>query len=142
MNILVSLILFFNLGFVNQDLPLQITIDEVRSTNGSISVSVFLDQESFAAEKPYKHEFFPKSGYSQGSSFTCSMDLPYGAYGVVVLDDENENNNMDYNWMGVPKEGYGFSNFIHKGFSKPDYSDFEFILNEKTKEMNISLRYF
>jgi len=142
MSFIIFLILFFSIGAVDHEIPLQITIDNVRSDKGIITVSVFLDQESFEAEKPFLNRSFPKLDHVEGDIYTCSIDLPEGIYGIVVLDDENSDLNMNYNWMGIPKEGYGFSNFIHKGFSKPIYSDFDFELNAQSQEMNITLRYF
>jgi uncharacterized protein (DUF2141 family) len=142
MNYILSVLLFLNLGIFDQDIPLQITVNDLRSANGNISVSVFVDDEGFKNEKAFLHKVFSKEEYLVGKTFSCKLDLPEGRYGIVILDDENADGDMDYNWIGVPKEGYGFSNFIHKGFSKPAYSDFEFDLNKDTKEMNISLRYF
>ena len=37
-------------------------------------------------------------------------DLPPGTYAVQVMHDENENNKLDTNFLGIPTEGYGFSN--------------------------------
>ena len=38
------------------------------------------------------------------------FNLPAGNYAVQVMHDENENNKLDTNFMGMPIEGYGFSN--------------------------------
>ncbi len=37
-------------------------------------------------------------------------DIPPGRYALAVIHDENMNGKLDANWLGVPKEGYGFSN--------------------------------
>lgn len=36
--------------------------------------------------------------------------LPAGDYAVQVLHDANDNGEMDKNFLGIPSEGYGFSN--------------------------------
>ena len=44
---------------------------------------------------------------------TCTiktMNLPYGDYAVAAIHDENESGNMDFNFIGLPTEIYGFSN--------------------------------
>jgi len=142
MNYLMSLILFLVLCMHTHEIPLLIHVDEMRSPKGNISVSVFVDQSSFKSEKPILHKTFSKDQYSDGRSFSCSIDLPKGNYGIVILDDENTDGEMNYNWVGIPKEGYGFSHFVHTGFSKPNFSDFVFTLNDSLKDINITLRYF
>ena len=37
-------------------------------------------------------------------------DLPPGTYAVQVMHDENDNGKLDSNFLGIPSEGYGFSN--------------------------------
>ena len=37
-------------------------------------------------------------------------DLPSGTYAVSVMHDENGNGSLDSNFLGMPVEGYGFSN--------------------------------
>ena len=32
-----------------------------------------------------------------------------GSYAIGVIHDENNNGELDYNFLGIPKEGYGFS---------------------------------
>jgi uncharacterized protein (DUF2141 family) len=45
------------------------------------------------------------------SQARCDFEgIPSGTYALVVLHDENMNGKLDTNWLGVPKEGYGFSN--------------------------------
>jgi len=39
-------------------------------------------------------------------------DIPPGTYALVVIHDENMNGKLDTNWVGIPKEGYGFSNDV------------------------------
>ena len=38
-----------------------------------------------------------------------TINLPTGKYLVSIYLDENLNNKMDYNFIGIPKEQYGFS---------------------------------
>ncbi len=61
-------------------------------------------------------------------SFTFK-DVPYGNYAIAVLHDSNENGEMDVSWLGIPKEGYAFSNNATALFSAPDFKDARFIVN-------------
>lgn len=49
------------------------------------------------------------------------QDLPAGDYGVVAIHDENKNHKLDRNFLGIPKEGFGFANNPHIGLSAPAY---------------------
>ena len=70
------------------------------------------------------------------------MNLDSGTYGISVLDDENVNNRMDYNFIGIPKEGFGFSNYFHTGLSKPHFDKFKFEIKKgKVALIDIRLRY-
>ncbi len=48
-------------------------------------------------------------------------DLAPGAYAVAVYHDENANNVFDFTWLGLPAEGYGFSNDAMGFFSAPSF---------------------
>ena len=49
---------------------------------------------------------------------TYSFDIPKGVYTIGIFVDVNLNNKMDTNFVGIPKEQYGFSNNA-KGFMGP-----------------------
>ena len=60
-------------------------------------------------------------------------------YALTLIDDENNNEDLD-RWLGIPSEGYGFSNNINPLFSLPEYK--ELIFTPKSNlELDIFLRY-
>jgi uncharacterized protein (DUF2141 family) len=49
---------------------------------------------------------------------------------------------MEYNFIGIPKEGFGFSDYYHSGLTKPKFDAFKFTLEkEKKKKITIKVRY-
>jgi uncharacterized protein (DUF2141 family) len=46
-------------------------------------------------------------------------NVPEGVYAVSVFHDENMNQRLDKNFMGVPKEGYVASNNPKKRWDRP-----------------------
>ncbi|MFA6618934.1 MAG: DUF2141 domain-containing protein [Candidatus Neomarinimicrobiota bacterium] len=46
-------------------------------------------------------------------------DLKAGKYTFQYFHDENKNEKLDTNWLGIPKEGFGFSNNAEERFSAP-----------------------
>ena len=124
---------------LNDDYNVKVVITGIRSEKGKLVLGVFKDQDGFKHRKPIKRIELNKSEL-EGNDIVLKLNP--GIYGLSVLDDENENNKMDYNFFGIPKEGFGFSNYYHKGLSKPHFDKFKFKIDEnKIKLINIQLRY-
>ena len=68
-------------------------------------------------------------------------DIPSGTYALVVLHDENRNGKLDISWIGIPKEGYGFSNDAKGSFGAPSFSAASFFYDGKDLDLKIALRY-
>ncbi len=70
------------------------------------------------------------------------FSLDPGIYGLSLLDDENSNGKMEYNFFGIPKEGFGFSDYYHTGITKPKFDAFKFSIDkDQTKRITIRIRY-
>lgn len=122
--------------------PVEVSIENVKGLSGNIVVSIFKSEKSFNNEKPDYKKSFSKKEIKKGK-FKTTLHLSPGTYGIAVLDDVNEDRKMNYSLFGVPKEGYGFSDFYHTGFSKPKFSNFSFKLFKGKKILKaIKLRYF
>ena len=119
----------------------QVTVTELRSDKGQISVGIFLDEDSFRAENAYRGFIFHKNDIQDGT-LTFTLNLEPGLYGLSVLDDVDSDTLMDYNMLGLPREGFGFSDYYHSGFSRPKFDSFCFTLEEgETKEITVRMRY-
>ncbi|MCP3678664.1 MAG: DUF2141 domain-containing protein [Deltaproteobacteria bacterium] len=66
-------------------------------------------------------------------------EVPYGEYSVQVFHDENSNGEMDSNFLGMPKEAYGFSNNVRGTLSPPSFDDASFILDKKRITITIKV---
>ena len=124
------------------EIPIEVSIENVKSSKGNIVVSIFKNEKSFKAEAPDLERSFSKKEVKKGK-FSAVLKLPPGTYGIAILDDENADRKMNYNALGIPTEGYGFSDFYHSGFSKPKFGNFSFQLFKGKKVLKaIKLRYF
>lgn len=72
---------------------------------------------------------------------TAQIELPKGTYGIAVLDDENKDSEMNYTFLGMPPEGFGFANYYHTGFSYPKFEDFKFNHTSSSLTHIVKLRY-
>lgn len=116
-----------------------VVIEGVRSEKGKLILAVFKDQQGFKMRKPIKRIVLKKSELKE---YEVSLHLDPGTYGITLLDDENLNHRMDYNFIGIPKEGFGFSNYYHTGLSKPHFDRFKFEIEANTLQLiEIQIRY-
>jgi uncharacterized protein (DUF2141 family) len=121
------------------DNNVKVVIEGVRSKKGKIIIAVFKNQDGFKTRKPIKRMVLNKSEL-EVNEIVFSLDN--GVYGISIFDDENDNNKMDYNFFGIPKEGFGFSNYYHEGFSKPNFDNFKFEIKDQLLEtIVIRIRY-
>jgi uncharacterized protein (DUF2141 family) len=65
--------------------------------------------------------------------------VPYGEYAVKIFHDENGNEKLDTNFVGMPKEKFGFSNDALGRFGPPSYEQarFRFEAEEATIEIEM-----
>ena len=119
---------------------LTVEITNIRNNKGEIVLAVFDDNDSFRKEEASFEKSYHKSDIKTGK-MTVEIHLDRGTYGITILDDENNDGEMEYNIIGLPKEGYGFSNFYHRGMSRPDLEDFDFSIGEKDKTVQVKLKY-
>lgn len=68
-------------------------------------------------------------------------DIPPGTYALAIVHDENMNGKLDTNWVGIPTEGYGFSNDAKALLGAPSFSAASFPHDGQNLEMTISLLY-
>ena len=68
-------------------------------------------------------------------------DIPPGTYALAVIHDENMIGKLDTNWVGIPKEGYGFSNDVKALLGVPPFSAASFPYDGGTLDLTISLHY-
>lgn len=134
--------IFYNIEKTNDFKKVIIEVTNVRNNKGNILISIFEDEESFKKKAPIIQKNYPKEDNLKGNYFNCILHLHKGIYGVVILDDENKDRNMNYNFFGLPKEGYGFSNYYHSGLKRPLFSDFDFLVSDQKTIIKVKLKYF
>ena len=87
---------------------LTVTITDIRAAQGSMMVSLVDSDAAWNSQaKPVAAR---KVAAEKGEMQLKFSDLPAGVYAVQVMHDENDNNKLDTNFLGIPSEGYGFSN--------------------------------
>ena len=67
------------------------------------------------------------------------IDLPSGFYAIALFVDANKNLKIDKNFLGIPKEQFGFSNNAMGRLSAPSFEQAMFEVNGNTTQ-NIKLK--
>lgn len=125
--------------YSQKQLTLRVKVTDLRSAKGSLLIGLYKDQATFSKQKPYLSRKIEKSKLRNGGvNFTLS--LPIGTYGVTLLDDENGNGKCDYGFF-LPKEGFGFSDYYHRGLSSPKFDDFGFRLLKDDQSVVVKVKY-
>ena len=118
---------------------LEIKFTGIRNQKGLIAIGINTSPEGWP-RKPQLDPNWKKSNVVDGVFTARIENLTYGTYAVSVLDDENSNLEMDM-FMGIPKEGFGFSNNARVGLSPPKFEECSFKLDQPYKQITIDLRY-
>ena len=113
-------------------ITITVTIDNVKSDNGKVSMSLHTSETFMKGAGVMNAETKIKDGKI---SITFENVQP-GEYAIMALHDENENNRMDFRENGMPLESYGTSNNV-MAFGPPQYDDAKFNVEDKDLELNI-----
>ncbi len=118
----------------------ELTITNIQAGTGNILVSVYENANQFPYD-PFVTYSIDKSTISKSTVVYKINDLqPAKKYAITLLDDENKNEDMDYNLVGIPKEGYGFSNNAKPRFlTAPTFEDCSFSPQES---ISIKMKYW
>jgi uncharacterized protein (DUF2141 family) len=124
-----------------QNATIEVVVPGIRNGQGSLGCQLFGSANGF----PKKTELALQavmSPIASGAARCRFAPVPAGTYAVAVVHDENGNQQLDSNFLGVPTEGYGVSNNKTYAMSEPrwDESRVELTAGEQ-RQLTIQLRY-
>lgn len=134
-----SLLILFGLisTLIPQNNPkLTIKISNIEKIKGEIKVGVFNTDTNFLKEGHAIKNYSIK--VENSTAVLTITDLPKGEYAITIYHDQNSDNECNRNFIGIPKEPYGFSNNVKPKMSAPKYEDCKFtFLENKTLLINL-----
>ena len=108
-------------------ITLTVDIEQLRNNNGKLLLELNNDKEEVI------------KGFSEtitdGKCILVIKELKPGKYAFKYFHDENNDEKINTNFMGIPKEGYGFSNNAKGTIGPPS---FDKMLFEITKSDTMS----
>lgn len=87
----------------------KVTFNELESNEGQVLVCLFDNDNGFPG-KIDRALHVEKVAVTDRQAQHTFSNLPLGSYAVSVVHDEDGNDEIKKNWMGMPKEKVGMSN--------------------------------
>jgi uncharacterized protein (DUF2141 family) len=105
--------------------------------NGKILVALYNDARAFDEEaSPFRDTKVKVNG---AETVVIFENIPSGEYAFKLYHDENGNNELDLNGLGIPSEDYAFSRDASDPFSAPEWGESKFSLPVGKTVQDISL---
>ena len=115
----------FYITEIRGDISLEMEINNLESNKGPIYIRI-LDEN----ENPVIVGTSPVINYSAEISFDS---ISPGKYAIQFFHDENENQKMDFNLIGIPKEKFGSSNDVKPILGPPKFKKMLFEIYQDKK---------
>jgi uncharacterized protein (DUF2141 family) len=119
---------------------LHVRVVNLRNSTGQVICTLFNSSAAFPSDssKAVAQSTVP----IKDDAAVCSFGgLTPGKYACVVFHDENSNGKFDRNWLGMPKEGYAFSNNVRPVFSPPSFKAAAFDYAGGDLWLTVAMRY-
>ena len=120
---------------------IHVNILDIRNSTGKVACALFESSDGYPRE-------FVKSATNiamleiRDTQARCHfLDIPPGTYALAVIHDENLDGKLGTNWLGIPREGYGFSNDASATFGAPGFDAASFEYDGQGLDMTIRLNY-
>ena len=115
---------------------LQLSVKNIKHDQGKILIAIFNTEETFMQDR-YLEEAVNVTSFGD---LEVKLELPYGEYAFSIFHDENDDEKLNTNLIGIPKEPYWFSNNPKITFGPPNFKETSFILGKDKYEIEIILK--
>ena len=115
-------------------------IEGCKNDKGQLLVSLFSEPTGYPSDG--KKAFRKTSvAVKKGITLVEWKDIPEGIYAIALLHDENNDLKMNFTMIGLPKEGYAFSNNSMGLAGPPSFQKASFLHQGEKTIHRIKLRY-
>ncbi|MBN2200664.1 DUF2141 domain-containing protein [bacterium] len=117
---------------------LTVIVTGLKSDRGDVQIGLFNSAESFRGKSPkFMGAALPiadrRAEWRVGT-------IPFGEYAVKLFHDEDGDDTVDRNFIGMPTESIGFSNRAKIGLAgAPGFNKSKFLLNSPERTVVIEL---
>ncbi|MEZ4458399.1 MAG: DUF2141 domain-containing protein [bacterium] len=138
-SVFVMLLISSNL-WAQEPQKIVVQVSNVNSTKGVVRCGLFAKSDGFPSDA--NRAIQRTSAPAAAGKVVCEFSgVQPGKYAVSVVHDENNNDKIDTNFVGIPSEGYGASNNNLPALSPPNFGDSSFDYSSGTKTISVQLKY-
>ena len=142
MTVILLLPLFLNSSVLAEILIINV---ESASNNGLALIGIYDKEENFGKAKVNKKLNTEKILTGAATEISnnkaqIKLDVPFGSYVVSGFQDFDGNGVISGNFLGIPKEPFGFSNDAKGKFGPPKWQDAVFVFNKSNQEITLRLK--
>jgi uncharacterized protein (DUF2141 family) len=116
-----------------------VTITGLKSNAGSVYVGLYATPSKFLNGN--QADAIRKVRATTAPIQVVFDNLSPGHYAVGAYHDENGNDRLDTNFIGLPIEGYALSNGVRAVFSKPNFYEAAFTVGSGDRPVSLHIRY-
>lgn len=120
---------------------LTVTVNGLRNQKGQVCLSLFAQAQGFPTNPSLAVASRCVSAESSPLTVTFN-NLRSGTYAVAMIHDENRDGKMNTGFLGIPKEGFGFSRNPSVSFSAPSFEDTAISVTQPNTKTQIQVKYF
>jgi len=134
--ILVITFLFAPQVIAQQTGTLIIEVLGFESDKGKLWFGLDKASDGFLVNPPFR---YANPIITDNSVLIKIENVPFGDYAIRLFHDENDNGELDTNFLGIPVEAYGFSNDARVLIGAPGYDQarFEFLEDSTTHVITV-----
>ena len=118
---------------------ISVTISGLHSAQGNVFVGLYATPSKFL--NGTQNDAMRRVPASTGPITVVFDNLPPGTYAVGAYHDENANDHLDTNFLGLPEEGYALSNGVRAVTSKPTFQQAAFTVGDQGAAIALHIRY-
>jgi len=138
---LIVLILIMLSVAVGQEPPelgdLIVVIAGFDNDKGVVKIALNNSQEDYeASDQTYRGK---KLEIIENEARWTFEKIPFGGYAIKVYHDEDNDDELDTNFLGMPTEEYGFSNDARGSFGPASWEDAKFLFNSVNDTVYINV---
>lgn len=124
----------------DDEIRLDIRVSDVRSPDGEVAIVLYGDRaKDFLAKGAWVNRV--RVPARKGAVEACLLAPQPGRYAIALYHDEDANGKLNKTWIGIPDEGFGFSNDAPAPLRAPRFDEAAFTAGAGDNPLEIKLRY-
>ena len=115
---------------VEQTASLTVEVSNIKETKGTLFIALYNKAAGFLIEgKQFLMKTIEVAKIRISHTF---QNIPIGSYAVAVMHDVNDDGKCNRNFLGIPKEGFGFSTNRKPILKEPSFDQVKIEVEEDT----------